>query len=514
MKAKRRGISRAQSAINKSLPPPVGGLNARDALSDMDEMDAIVMDNIFPESNYCAVRKGHADHRDGMTNPIRTLMTYRSDTGSDTLFAATDDTIYEVTSPGSAGTVSATGFNSGDWQWINFETPGGQYIVICNGADTPQLYNGSAWAAMSASGVTTSSLIHVTQHKERLWFVENQSRNLWYFPVATIGGLLIKFPMGSVFKRGGFIVACASFSHDAGLGPDDFFTVMSSEGEVAVYAGTDPGSAATWALVGLYDTGKPVGRRCYEEVNGDLVWITTDGAISMQKMVKYDRTQMDRSAVTAKINNLFNEYIASYATLFGWQAMTYPERRYLIINVPTQEDESAVQLVMNTITGAWCRFTGLGAVCWGSANGNLYFGDGSGNVWQADTTFADNGGTIFATTQTAYNYLGQRGSNKLWTAIRPILISNGAPSYGIALNVDFGMGAEPGEISAVAGNAGVWDSGLWDSAQWAGSSRLTKAWQTFGAIGFCGSVVFEVQCQGQSCQINSFDVLARPGGPY
>lgn len=511
----RKGPPRNQSAIGRSLPPPVGGLNARDALSDMDEMDAVTLDNIFPESNYVAVRRGHTEHRNGM-GTIRTLMTYRASTGSDVLFASTGTTIYEVTAAGSAGTVAASGFSSGDWQWINFETPGGQFIYAVNGADNPQIYDGSAWSAASASGtgLTVSSLINVTQHKERLWFVENQSRNLWYFPVATVAGALTKFPMGSVFKRGGFIVACASFSHDAGLGPDDFFSIITSEGEVAVYAGTDPSSASTWALVGLYDTGKPVGRRCYEEVNGDLVIITTDGAISMQKMVKYDRTQIDRSAVTAKINNLFNDLIATYSSLFGWQAMTYPERRYLVINVPTQENGNAVQLVMNTITGAWCRFTGMAAICWGTANGNIYFGAGDGSVYQADTTFADQGGIIFGTMQGAYNYLGQRGTNKLWTAIRPIITSNGSPGFGIALNVDFGSGANPGEITTVPGNAGVWDSGQWDSAQWAGTDRLTKAWQTFGAIGFCGSVVFEVQCQGQSCQINSFDVLARPGGPY
>jgi hypothetical protein len=58
-------------------------------------------------------------------------------------------------------------------------------------------------------------------------------------------------------------------------------------------------------------------------------------AVSMQRLLRFDRSQAERAAVTAKINSLFSESIASYGANSGWEGMTYPERRYLIVNVPT-----------------------------------------------------------------------------------------------------------------------------------------------------------------------------------
>lgn len=498
------------------MPAPVGGLNARDALADMDEKDAITLDNIFPESNYVTLRRGYQAHRDSAGAAIRSLMVYRKATGADEMFAGTTATIWNVTSAGSAATSVATSFTSGNWESANFETPGGLFLVAVNGADAPQIYDGSAFAAasISSSGLTVSQLVNVTQHKERLWFVQKDSMNLWYLGTQAIAGTLVKFPMGAAFKRGGYIESFGSFSTDSGDGPDDFFAIMSSEGEVAVYAGTDPASSATWGLVGLFATGKPVGRRCSVEISGDLIWITTDGAVSMQRLLRFDRSQAERAAVTAKINSLFNEYVGSYVTNLGWQGLTYPERRYLIVNVPTAQDSTAVQLVMNTITGAWCRFTGMEATCWATANGELYFGDGSGNVWQADVTRQDNGAIIQGDLKTAFSYLNKRGINKQWTMIRPIVASNGSPGFSVGIDLDFGTDGAMGEIVTVAGNGAVWGVSQWGSSQWGGSGgRITKSWQTVGGVGFAAAVKFRVRANGQSCTINSFDVAASPGGP-
>jgi hypothetical protein len=508
-------VNRQQKAIVKSIPAPVGGLNARDALAEMDEKDALTLDNVFPESNYAVLRRGYEAHRTTLGASVQSLMVYRKATGADELFGATPTKIFDVTSAGSAATEVGSGYSSGFWQYTNFETPGGLFMVLVNGANDPLRYNGTAFAAasISASGLTEANLVHVTQHKERLWFIEKNSMKLWYLATQAISGTLVPFPMGAVFKKGGYIESFGSFSTDSGDGPDDFFAIISSEGEVAVYAGTDPASSATWGLVGLFATGKPVGRRCSIEISGDLIWITSDGAVSMQRLLRFDRSQAERAAVTAKINSLFNEYIGSYGTNTGWQGLTYPERRYLMVNVPTASDSTAVQLVMNTITGAWCRFTGLNAVSWATANGELYFGDGSGNVWQADVTRQDNGGVIQGDVVTAFNYLGRRGTNKQWTMIRPIVASNGAPGFSVGMDIDFGSDGALGEIVTVEGNSAVWGSSQWGSSQWGGGDRLTKSWQTVGGVGFAGAVKFRVRANGQSCTINSFDVAAVPGGP-
>lgn len=56
-----RWADKKQKAASYQLPAPVGGLNARDAYTDMDEQDAVILNNVFPEANYLAVRGGNVE---------------------------------------------------------------------------------------------------------------------------------------------------------------------------------------------------------------------------------------------------------------------------------------------------------------------------------------------------------------------------------------------------------------------------------------------------------------------
>ncbi|MGK3945817.1 hypothetical protein ABK046_46665, partial [Streptomyces caeruleatus] len=77
------------------------------------------------------------------------------------------------------------------------------------------------------TGVTTSTLAHVTLFKNRLFFVQNNSMNVWYLPVNSIGGTASMLDLGSVFRRGGRVEACYTWTLDAGDGSDDHFVVIS-----------------------------------------------------------------------------------------------------------------------------------------------------------------------------------------------------------------------------------------------------------------------------------------------
>jgi hypothetical protein len=50
-------------------------------------------------------------------------------------------------------------------------------------------------------------------------------------------------------------MAMADWSIDAGIGIDDYAAFISDQGEVALYKGSDPTSATTWALVGTFWVG-------------------------------------------------------------------------------------------------------------------------------------------------------------------------------------------------------------------------------------------------------------------
>src|SRR4051812_38084257 len=129
-----RFAGKRQVSTPYNLPAPTGGLNARDAFTDMDEHDAVTLTNVFPEANYCAVRKGHAEWATGMTDPIRSLLTWHGGHGIDKLFAGAGTKLWDATASGAASAV-VTGLSSVDFQWTNLENSGGQYLLAVNGVD-------------------------------------------------------------------------------------------------------------------------------------------------------------------------------------------------------------------------------------------------------------------------------------------------------------------------------------------------------------------------------------------
>jgi hypothetical protein len=79
---------------------------------------------------------------------------------------------------------------------------------------------------------------------------------------------------------------------------------------------------------------------------------------------------------------------------FGWCAMLYPTGNKLFINVPTAENTTSYQFVMNTITGAWCRYLGWNANVFETVQDSLYFGGNNGTVYQAEYGTDDDGASI------------------------------------------------------------------------------------------------------------------------
>lgn len=510
-------LSKVRIADGFSLPPPIGGLNARDALSNMDPKDAVILTNWFPQPNYVELRKGHLEHATiSNTAPVDTLMQYAGVTGSK-LFAAASSTIFNVTAGGSVASADIGSLTNARWQYTNFGTPGGHFIWCCNGADTPLTYDGSVWAvnstlsaATASVGFSSANFIYVSTFKNRMWLVEKNSRNAWYLGTNSITGLATKFPLGSIFQLGGYLVAIGTLSQDAGNGPDDYLCFLTSNGEVAIYSGTDP--ASDLGLVGRFQIGQPIPLRPLLQVGGDLFVLTDDGVVSMIKALNVDKAAISRITLTNKINTLLNQYIQSYRSNFGWQMFAYPKGNWAIVNVPVTEESSQVQFVMNTITGAWCFFDGLNANTWCLLGENLYFGGNAGDVYVADTGYTDNGAGILGQMKCAFNYFGSRGTNKQVTMVRPVYRANGNPTILLGIDMDF-ADQDPGSNLDIPTGGSGWDDGLWDNATWLGETPYTAQWQTVGGIGYCGAVRLNALSLGQSMQVNSFDLQAIMGGP-
>lgn len=502
---------RSMVSRGATIPAPVGGLNAIDEFEDMDPRDALTLDNIFPDVYNVKLRQGYSSHVTGLPATIESLMTYSSPTTSK-LFAASSAGIYDVTSAGAVGAAAVSGLTSARWQWCNFATSGGNFLVIANGADSVRNYNGSAWSTPAIGSVTSSTLISVTPHKSRLWFVQKNSSDAWYLPASSVSGTAAKFPVGPFFELGGKLQAIGGLSHDGGNGPDDYLCFLSSRGEVLVYQGTDPASSTTWALKGHYRVGYPIGDHPLMKLGGDLIVITAAGALSISKMLLLDRAEAAKAAVSYKIQTLFNRAVQDYGANYGWQSLLYPKGNWALFNVPVTTTQYQ-QYVMNIITGAWCRFTNMNGSCWGLLNENIYFGGTDGKVYRADSGRTDNGGPIYGELKTAWNYLRSRGVSKLVTMVRPVMQSNGSPSILMAVNSDFSDTAPSGAIVIGANATTLWGSAKWALGQWAGATMVVANWFTCGAIGYCFAIHMKIAASGQQLSINSFDIQAQPGGP-
>jgi hypothetical protein len=478
----------------------------------MPETEAVTLENWWPTSSSVDIRNGYESHVTGFTQAVRTLASYNDGVQRE-LFAAANDSIYDVTTAGAVGAAVVTGLTNPNFQYINMGTAGGFFLLMVNGADKMQVYTGSTWyadgATTTVTGFDTTNAIHINNFKNRVWLIEKDSFNAWYLPVSSIGGAANNLDLSGLFRLGGFLMAMANWTIDNAAGVDDYAAFITSEGEVALYKGTDPSSSTTWALVGTFRMGRPVGRRCFTKAGADVLVITTDGAFPLSKALLTDRSQLNLAA-TDKISDIFNRDIEQYGTLFGWQPIIYPIGKKLIINVPTTENTQSYQYVMNTGHGAWTKFTGWNAICWETLGDDLYFG-GSDGVYKADTGQSDNGSVITCVAQQAASYFGDRTGIKRWTMARPVFISNGTINPAIVLNTDFAQNRTAASPSFVDNVGSAWDVSDWDTSSWTRGDEIIKNWQSVTGVGYSAGIRVVTATEFLTCKWISTDFVYEKG---
>ena len=143
-----------------SIPSPVGGLNDRDSIADMPISDAALMVNWWPYPSYLGVRKGSASHVTGFPAPVETLVEYLPTTGTSTLFAAAGTAFYNATTPGAVGAAVQSGLTNARWQHAQITTPGGSFLYMVNGVDSPRLWDNATWTTIT--GASTPAITGVT----------------------------------------------------------------------------------------------------------------------------------------------------------------------------------------------------------------------------------------------------------------------------------------------------------------------------------------------------------------
>lgn len=503
-----------------SVPAPIGGWNVRDPLPSMQPIYAPILDNCFCLPSEIQIRKGYSQWAT-FTGTCESILEYSPASGSQKIFAAVKPAgtanIYDITSSGAVGAAVASGLTNARFKQTQFATSGGHFAYYVNGEDNAQLYNGTTWHSVSTSsspyaitGPTNTHFRDVIVHKRRLWFVEPNSQKCWYLPTDSIAGAATAFNFSPIFTRGGYIVKIDTWTLDAGTGVDDYFVVFTSEGEVAVYTGTDPASASTWSLQGVFYIGTPTGSGHSCKYGGDLLLINKDGITQMSKSLMSSRVNTWLQ-LTDKIQPQLALDTTDYQSNTGWDITLFPPQNMLLVNIPISSTQS-YQYVMNTISGGWARWTGIPAKCWYYTNDMLLFG-ANGYVGKGWDTQADNGANIVADILPAYQSFGVGSQLKRWSMGRVILGSTNSTSYGARMELDFNL--NPSDVSLpilIESAASTYGSSAYDTAIYGGNIQIKRKWQNLSGMGYWGSLHIKFQTKVSDIRLYSYDMMIESGG--
>jgi hypothetical protein len=391
---------------------------------------------------------------------------------------------------------------------FTFTLSGSLGVTTVTGIATP-LVN------FSITGVNPNTFISVNAYKNRLYFIPKDSLSIWYLPLSSLGGAASQIDFTPLFKLGGYLMAMTTWTIDNAGGIQEYAIFISSQGEVAMYSGSDPSSSTAWNLVGMFRLGRPVGRRCVCRVGSDVIVLGADGFYPLSKALMTDRSQ-SQDAISNKIVNLVSNDVQLYPDHFGWEAILYPIGSKLIVNVPQQENTTQYQYVQNTISGAWCRFTGWNANTFALLGDNLYFGgnleSGSAVVAKADYGYSDNGSYIFGEAKTAFNYFETPGQIKSIRMLRPVINTTGKITPAIGVDTDF-ADSPPSTVPAFTATSGsLWNVSLWNTFNWADSSNIKQTWQQAFGLGYCAAYHMKVVNNASALQWLSIDWVYETGG--
>lgn len=498
------GIQYGQSF---SYPVPIGGWNARDDIRAMDPRDAIRLENAFPDVGTVRLRNGFRVHASGMgSGAVETLVEHVTAANARKLVAGANGNLYDCTTLSGAPSSLGSGYTSDRWQTVVI----GGVTLFFNGADTPQQYNGSAVSNATYTGIgTPANLISPTIYREALFVVEKDSTSVWYGAAGSITGALTEYDLGYYLNRGGYIVACGTLTIGSESAPNQYFVAVSSLGEVLIYAGTLP--SATWSLVARTVLPAPLGRRCLVEYGAELLYICERGVMPLSQIITGGNTDGEQfRMLTTKIDGAFTLAAKEYGTTFGWEGINYPRGKYLCINVPIVGNTTTHQYIMNTITGAWCKFIGQNANCWALHNEKLYFGGTDGKVYQADFGDDDNSNSIDVDIKTAFSYLGDPNQQKLFTMGRPVVQSTGEIEFSFGVDLDFDDDPLTNTVSITGTGGTAWGS-AWGSP-WGNTSQFTKEWYSLTGVGRAAAIKMAGSYKDVSWEISAFDIVHTRGG--
>lgn len=565
-----------------SIPAPTLGLVANENLAAPQPGGAMILRNFLPTATGAILRRGSEAYAQISGNPdIRSLFTYVSG-NNQSMFTATDNAIYDISSSvfsflvdeddntlvddlgnfliDSSPSSVVSGFTSGEWSTVQFATSGGIFLDLVNGSDNKLIYDGTTFYPISSdplskisytgatvsftagqvltggtsgasativkviengtsgtlwlgaitsgpfqsgeaitdalggaavadgadsvlfpamTGVEGSRLSWNWTHKNRIYYVEKDSLSAWYLAPGSITGTATELPLGAVFSLGGSLLFGSSWSLETGGGGLEEYCVFgTTAGQVAVFKGDDPSSASTWALVGVYRIGKPLGAKAHFRAGGDIAIATDIGLVPLYQALQKDFAVLSPSAISAPIETIWNDEVRQ-RPLGNWNCLVWSENQMAIVIPPATTDLPPVIYAANTRTGRWGEITGWQANCSVVFQGRLFLGGNEGVVYEANVTGADMGKPYTGVYVPMFTDLGAPG-RKVSGMSRAITRAVGDPREQLSMHADYLVNLPSPPDAGDYVTSSVWGAGVWGQSAWGGAAvkHTFGTWQS------------------------------------
>ena len=514
------GVPTRRSTKVQVVPAPLGGLNLVSPLVATEPAYCLVATNLVATGQGMRVRSGHSAYASDVdTDGIRPIIPFEGSAES-ALFAVSQNGIYDVSAGGAGPWVADVSFPSsvspaGWGTWTNFTADSGLHYAFY--ADEQNgLYRrleGGAWAAVTdITGVSETSLVFVTQFQERLWFVEDGSARAWYLDAGSIAGAATSFNFGSKFNHGGTLVGLYVWTVDGGDGVDDHLVAIGSGGDVIIYKGTDPTSAATFELVGQYYVGRlPAGRRIAQNDGGDLYILSQYGVIPLTRLMQGQLVQNENTQLSRNISPLIADAMSLTISSRGWEMRNVPSENVFLISRPAISGFENLQFTLSTHTNGWTTFESLPYQTGDVWDGDFYIGGADGTVYIL-TGNTDVGEAIPFGLLHSFQEYGEAGLYHRVQLMRPVFRSTGSPTYNTEARYDYNDDPPTSSGATPVVTGSLWDVALWDAGIWSSSGSTVQSVIGGTGIGRAMSVALAGTSDSETLLIRT-DLFFDTAGP-
>lgn len=501
-----KSASRTQ-ADQKTIPFPVKGWITNAPITGMPPDSALRLQNWIIRPDGAHVRDGIAAHVSGIGGPVKSLVPFGSK-----LFAGSGSSLFDVSTPSDIPPAPLFSMHADDWQGVTLANDVGPRLVVMNSSplDSAHWYEGTTWRGCDITGVDGRLLVCPLHHVRRLFAIERETATVWYLPPKSVQGKASPVFFGPHLTMGGNLVAIAAISGDASKDAQDQLVAVSANGEVVIYAGSDPDNAETWKHVGTWTVPKPVGSKPFTLMGGSLGLMTVEGLISVPGGLPNPDAKKVVAALTTPIYQAWLEAVASRGAGEIWDSVDALYAGLTVINCTRNGSPSRQMVLCND---AWSEFTGIDATSAAHTTDGLWFGMRNGTVVKY-TGSLDLDAPVRAVVAHAYNKLGV-ANRKFMTRSR---IQMTAPQPYRAWNrVVADYRNTPADAAArwIANKHWYWDEISWpmQPAQWERESTpQQRQWRSMTGSGQNFALMLAVATNGPLVYTGT-DVMFQKGGP-